>query len=95
MFYSKKLMYRISVADPDPFVSVSFYQIRIRDPFLSVLGSGFVSYSDVQNKINWKGKMILKNAFWLGPGRPIDNENQIKMYKKYRYCFRYITSVKR
>jgi hypothetical protein len=24
-----------------------------------------------------------KNAFCLGPERPTDNENQVKMYKKY------------
>jgi hypothetical protein len=30
-----------------------------------------------------------KHAFWLGPGGPIDKENQAKMYKK--YCYRYIT----
>jgi hypothetical protein len=35
---------------------------------------------------------VTKNAFWLGPGIPIDNENQVKMYNK--YCFRYITSLK-
>jgi hypothetical protein len=23
---------------------------------------------------------LTKNAFWLGPGRPTDNENQVKMY---------------
>jgi hypothetical protein len=38
------------------------------------------------NKINWKGKLS-KYAFWLGPG-PTDQENQVKMYKKYRYRFR-------
>jgi hypothetical protein len=25
---------------------------------------------------------LTKNAFWLGPGRPIDKDNQFKMYKK-------------
>ncbi len=36
---------------------------------------------------------LTKCAFWLGPGGPTDRENQIKMYKK--YCFMYITSLKR
>jgi hypothetical protein len=24
-------------------------------------------------------------AFWMGPGGPTDKENQVKMYKKYRF----------
>ncbi len=32
-------------------------------------------------------------AFWLGPAEPTDKENQVNMYKK--YCFRYITCLKR
>jgi hypothetical protein len=65
---------------------------RIRDPFLSILGSGSVSYSNEHNKITGR-ENLTKNAFWFGPGRPTDNENQVKIYIK--YSFRYITSLKR
>ncbi len=55
-------------------------------------GSGSISCSSELNKINWKGKLT-KNTFWLGPVGPTDKENQVNLYKKYR--FRYITSLKR
>jgi hypothetical protein len=55
------------------------------DPFLSVLGSGSLSYLTSITKINWEGKLT-KYAFLLGPPGYTDKENQFKMYKK--YCFR-------
>jgi hypothetical protein len=36
---------------------------------------------------------LTKNTFCMGPVRPTDKENQVKVYKK--YCFRYIIPVKR
>jgi hypothetical protein len=35
---------------------------------------------------------LTKNSFSVGLVGPTDNENQVNMYKKYR--FRYITSLK-
>jgi hypothetical protein len=32
-------------------------------------------------------EILSKYAFWLGPGGPADKENQVEIYKKYRYCF--------
>ncbi len=34
---------------------------------------------------------LTTHASWLGPGRPTDKENQVKMYKK--YLFRYFTCL--
>jgi hypothetical protein len=42
----------------DPFESVKFF--RIRDPFLGVLGSESVSYSNGHSNINWEGKLNKK-----------------------------------
>jgi hypothetical protein len=87
-------------ADADPFGSVSFSRIRIRDPFLSVIGSGSgsVSYSYEHHKINWKGKFnkkCLQSGSWQTCSTCMytDSENQVKMSKK--YCFGYITSLER
>jgi hypothetical protein len=45
-------------------------------------------------KLTGNGKEnLIKYAFWLGPGGLTDKENQVVMYRK--YCFRYITSLKR
>jgi hypothetical protein len=58
------------------------------------LGSGSISYSNEHNKINRNGKFNkVPYAFWLGPGGPADMENQVKKCKK--YCFMYVSSLKR
>jgi hypothetical protein len=56
------------------------------------LGSGSVSYSNGTTKLTG-GENLTKITFCVGPVGPTDKENQIKMYIK--YCFRYITSLKR
>jgi hypothetical protein len=73
-----------SVADPDHFPEL--------DLFLSVLGSGSVSYSMRRTQL-FRSKNLTKYAFWLGPGGLTDKENHVQMYKK--YYFLYITSLKK
>ncbi len=63
------------------------------DPFPGVLGSGSINYSNKHKKINWKGKFNKVVCLWLGPVGPTDKENQVEMLEK--YCFKYITSLKR
>jgi hypothetical protein len=36
---------------------------------------------------------LTKYAFWLGPIRPTDKENQVKMYNKYCFSYRRIPNV--
>jgi hypothetical protein len=75
-----------SVADLDP------YHCSGSGSAPGCLGSGFVSYSNGTTKLLGR-ENLTKNTFCVGPVRPTDKENQVKMYKK--YCFRYITSLKR
>jgi hypothetical protein len=56
------------------------------------LGSGSLSYSNGTTKLTGR-KNLTKNTFCVGPVGPTDKENRAKIYKK--YCFRYITSLKR
>jgi hypothetical protein len=60
MILDDRLLTSVADLDPNPFASVSFSLIRNREPFLSVPGSGSVSYSNEHNKINWKGKFNKK-----------------------------------
>ncbi len=81
-------------ADPDSFgsVPVSLSRIQARDPFLSVLGSGSVSYSNEHNKIKWKGKLNKKYLLvgaWQACWQWKSSEDVEKV------LFRYITSLKR
>ncbi len=62
------------------------------DPFPDSPGSGSVSYSNGTTKIT-RRENLTKYTFCVGPVGPTDKENQAKIYKK--YCFRYITSLKR
>jgi hypothetical protein len=50
IFLQLPYLYVHSVADPNP------YPYNFPDPFPSVLGSGYVGYSNEHNKINLKGK---------------------------------------
>jgi hypothetical protein len=74
-------------------MSTDSNSVRIRNifpdpgPFLSV--SVFRFYSS-HSRSNWIGKYNMY-ACCLAPGMPTDKENQVKMFKKYR--FRYITSL--
>ncbi len=61
---------RNSVAVPDPFLS--FYNPD-PDRYLTLM-----SATKLSGRVN-----LTKYAFWLGPGRPTDTENEDKMYKKY------------
>jgi hypothetical protein len=65
--------------------------IQDPDPFPGCQGSGSVSFSNGTTKLT-ETENLTKNTFCVGPIGPTDNENQVKMYKK--YCFRYITSLK-
>jgi hypothetical protein len=66
------LRIRIRRIFPDP---DRFRMFLDPDPYTSIMST---------IKINWKGKFN-KLCLLLAPGRPIDTENQVKMYKKYRF----------
>jgi hypothetical protein len=52
------------------------------DPFPGVLGSESGAMLVSRTKLTGR-ENLTKYAFWLGPGRPTDKKNQVRMYKNY------------
>jgi hypothetical protein len=68
------------------------FRIRIRSR--GCIGSGSVGYRYSNGTKKLKGRENLtKNTFCVDPVGPTYKESQVKVCKK--YCFRYITSLKR